>query len=50
MNSWTLYQFLILIKQLNYDLEQVHDISDADRIIIQEKIDELNKIVLKAFK
>lgn len=50
MHSWAVYRFMILINQLNADLEQVHGISEEDRASIQEKIDELSRLILETLK
>lgn len=50
MYSWAAYRFMILIKQLNADLEQVHGISEEDRSSVKDVIDELSRVVLGTFK
>lgn len=50
MHSWVAYRFMILIKQLNADLEQVHGISEEDRSSVKDVIDELSRVVLETFK
>ena len=50
MYSWEAYRFMILIKQLNADFEQVHGISEEDRSSVKDVIDELSRVVLETFK
>ncbi len=50
MHSWAVYRFMILINQLNADLEQTCGISEEDRASIQEKIDELSRLILETLK
>ena len=50
MYSWATFRFMVLIKQLNVDLEQTCGISEEDRASIQEKIDELSRLILETLK
>lgn len=50
MYSWATFRFMVLIKQLNFDLEQTCGISEEDRAFIQEKIDELSRLILETLK
>ena len=50
MYSWATFHFMTLIKQLNVDLDKTCGISEEDRAAIQEKIDELSRVVLKSLK